>query len=69
MYPYLENGTLKDKLNELDGQERLKIMKSIAIGKKHAFKRYDQFALNTSCFWGSKYWIKFRNFIKILFQK
>ena len=24
-----------------------------AIGKKHALKRYDQFALNTSCFWGS----------------
>ena len=24
-----------------------------AIGKKHAFKKYDQFALNTSCFWGS----------------
>ena len=26
----------------------------MAIGKsKHALKRYDQFALNTSCFWGS----------------
>ena len=24
-----------------------------AIGKKHAFKKYDQFALNTSYFWGS----------------
>ena len=23
------------------------------IGKKHALKKYDQFALNTSCFWGS----------------
>ena len=23
------------------------------IGKKHALKEYDQFALNTSCFWGS----------------
>ena len=23
-----------------------------AIGKKHALKKYDQFALNTSCFWG-----------------
>ena len=22
------------------------------IGKKHAFKKYNQFALNTSCFWG-----------------
>ena len=35
MYPYLENGTLKDKLNELDGQERLKIMKGIAVGIQH----------------------------------
>ena len=23
------------------------------VGKKHALKRYDQFTLNTSCFWGS----------------
>ena len=23
------------------------------IGKKHALKKYDKFALNTSCFWGS----------------
>ena len=23
------------------------------IGKKHALKKYDQFTLNTSCFWGS----------------
>ena len=22
-------------------------------GKKHALKKYDQFVLNTSCFWGS----------------
>ena len=22
------------------------------IGKKHALKKFDQFALNTSCFWG-----------------
>ena len=35
MYPFLENGTLKDKLNELDGEERLKIMKSIAVGIQH----------------------------------
>ena len=26
---------------------------SSSIGKKHALKKYDQFALNTSCFWGS----------------
>ena len=24
-----------------------------ALGKMHALKKYDQFALNTSCFWGS----------------
>ena len=24
-----------------------------SIGKKHALKKYDQFVLNTSCFWGS----------------
>ena len=24
-----------------------------ARGKKHALKKYDQFALNTSCFWGN----------------
>ena len=24
------------------------------IGKTHALKKYDQFALNTSCFWGSR---------------
>ena len=23
----------------------------MVIGKKHALKKYDQFALNTSCFW------------------
>ena len=26
---------------------------SDVIGKKYAFKKYDQFTLNTSCFWGS----------------
>ena len=25
----------------------------IDIGKKHALKKYDKFALNTSCFWES----------------
>ena len=23
-----------------------------AIGKKHALKKYDQFTINTGCFWG-----------------
>ena len=27
--------------------------KFIGNKKKHAFKKYDQFALKTSCFWGS----------------
>ena len=31
---------------------------SMTIGKKHALKKYDQFALYTSCFWG-KYLIKY----------
>ena len=26
--------------------------KTEPIGKKHALKKYDQFTLNTSCFWG-----------------
>ena len=25
----------------------------LPIGKKHALKKYGQFTLNTSCFWGS----------------
>ena len=29
------------------------------IGKKHALKKYDQFALNNSCFWGGTYHIKY----------
>ena len=28
-------------------------IKWIPLGKKYALKKYDQFALNTSCFWGS----------------
>ena len=34
--------------------------RNIPIGKKHALKKYDQFALNTSCFWESR--IISRNF-------
>ena len=34
-----------------DGQKE--ILVDDLIGKKHAFKKYDQFALNTSCFCGS----------------
>ena len=31
---------------------------SASIGKKHALNEYDQFALNTSCFW-RKYQVKY----------
>ena len=30
------------------------------LGKKHALKEYDKFALNTSCFWESTYQIEIR---------
>ena len=45
------NRTLFTQMYHADFKQHLK-----AIGKNHAFKRYDQFALNalnTSCFWGS----------------
>ena len=32
---------------------KIKTLKKVVIGKKHALKKYDQFALSTSCFWGS----------------
>ena len=49
------------------------IMSCINIGKKHAIKKYHQFALNTSCFWGSKglqlcHWYTVQ-FHEILLQK
>ena len=33
------------------------------VSKKHALKKYDQFALNTSCFLG-KYWIKYTSVVQ-----
>ena len=41
------------------------------IGKNHALKKYDQFALNTSCFWGILYNIlcEMCNFTKFFLQK
>ena len=43
-----------EKISEL-----MPIWEKESIGKiKHALKKYDQFALNTSCFWG-KYRIKY----------
>ena len=40
-------------------------------GKKHALKKYDQFALNTSCFWGSNgsNFTAFVHFTRLLLQK
>ena len=32
------------------------------IGKKHALKKYDQFAHNTTCIWGSMYKIECGHF-------
>ena len=29
------------------------MQQSSSLGKKHAFKKYDQFVLNTNCLWGS----------------
>ena len=34
-------------------KSRLEMVNNRTVGKKHALKKYDQFALNTSCFWGS----------------
>ena len=47
---------IKDK-REIVVRERQLLQERIdtligSIGKKHAFKRYDPFTLNTSCFWG-----------------
>ena len=48
----MENNFFNDiALLELEKPVALK--EGIAIGKKHALKKYDQFALNTSCFLGS----------------
>ena len=43
---------------------------AVDIGKNHALKKYDQFVLNTSCFWGSTESsiapVKLCNFTKIM---
>ena len=42
-----------------------------SLGKNHALKKYDQFALNTSCFWGKyriKYYPQLCNFTNFLLQ-
>ena len=48
-YDSIEFGHLKTVLEKEATNPDLR---SSAIGKKHALKKYDQFALNTSCFWG-----------------
>ena len=40
---------LKAQLEFIKGNSK-KANKLLGIGKKHALKKYDQFALNTSCF-------------------
>ena len=50
----------------LDASNRAAIQ--IPIGKKHALKKYDQFALNTSCFLGATL-PQLNNFTKFLLQK
>ena len=43
----------KDIVNEANIYQAKECGPKQAIGKKHALKKYDQFALNTSCFLGS----------------
>ena len=55
-----EDGTSADKKTEnkivLENDKPLEadeVVEKPPIGKKHALKKYDQFTLNTSCFWHS----------------
>ena len=50
----------------LDGPDLLPYWVHDTIGKKHALKKYDQFALNTSCFLGSNF-MKLHNSAVIFF--
>ena len=45
--------SISDDSGECIVQKQLFGRIEVVIGKKHALKKYDQFALNTSCFWGS----------------
>ena len=70
---------LKILLNIFLGYIRLHLLfqprskDELTIGKKHALKKYDHFALNTSCFWwgSNPYQIlpQLCNFTKFLLQK
>ena len=50
----------------------IEVEENIPIGKRHALEKYDQFALNASCFWGStgsNITLVLCNFTKFLLQK
>ena len=47
-------------------QQASTLQNEVIIGKNHALKKYDQFALNTSCFWGSL--TELCNFTKFVLQ-
>ena len=56
--PQRSERSLRDRLAQ--------IADMIDLGKKHALKKFDQFALNASCFWELP---KLCNFTKFLLQK
>ena len=45
--------SLLEKTHEMSDLLVMVDRQKTEIGKKHALKKYDQFALSTSCFWGS----------------
>ena len=70
IWHFLEVGLSADHIDMV--KMRYKKPFQRALGKKHALKKYDQFALNNSCFWGSNTGSnitqKLSNFTKILLQ-
>ena len=52
MWLHMDEGEM-ERLALTVKDQNLKLTLAFGIGKKHALKMYDQFALNTSCFWGS----------------
>ena len=51
---------IKNQVDRFDLKQSkgARLLLRILIGKKHALKIYDQFALNTSCFWESRLFYK-----------
>ena len=43
----------RTKFHEIKTEIKTEFPEDYNIGKNHALKKSDQFALNTSCFWGS----------------